>query len=409
VEELGRIRALLAASNPAAALDLMGTLYRQAVEAADWSVAAFLANWMGQVHEASGGALADALTWFDQATADAVRSGSQLPGTLATAAFNAGLVLEGQGRTTAAVRRYEMAAKAAGAADNGALEAESRLRWGILLAELGQVMDGHQQLAAAEALARRTGLGSVVGAGRRHLKACRGRLEADPATQFDLLGRAGLARCLGTIDDPCPKVILDAGCGGGAGLEALAQRWPAARVVGVDLPDVAASVRLPRSLRSRVDVQGIDLTAPVGPLPVADVALCHAVLHEVADPTPLLRTLTQAIRPGGQLVGACFTTDYYRDIWSQLEQAGFDPPRPPFRHRPEAVEAALGDAGFTDVETWVEDVAMQISVGQEQPYLERVLRQSLKPEQLVHLLAAIQRPAVLDLSPLHFRARVREG
>jgi hypothetical protein len=28
---------------------------------------------------------------------------------------------------------------------------------------------------------------------------------------------------------------------------------------------------------------------------------------------------------------------------------------------------------------------------------------------LVHLLAAIQRPAVLDLSPLHFRARVREG
>jgi SAM-dependent methyltransferase len=179
-------------------------------------------------------------------------------------------------------------------------------------------------------------------------------------------------------------------------------------VIGVDLAEVAASVRLPRHLRSRVEVRGADLTIPGAQLPAADVVLCHGVLHEVADPTAIVRNLAEAMRPKGQLVGSCFTTDYYLQIWSQLQQAGMDPPRPSFRHCPEAVEAALRTAGFADVETWVEDVAVQVAGGLEQPYLERVLRQSLNPEQLVHLTTTIGSPLVLDLAPLHFRARVPE-
>jgi 2-polyprenyl-3-methyl-5-hydroxy-6-metoxy-1,4-benzoquinol methylase len=161
-------------------------------------------------------------------------------------------------------------------------------------------------------------------------------------------------------------------------------------VIGVDLAEVAASVRLPRHLRSRVEVRGADLTIPGAQLPAADVVLCHGVLHEVADPTAIVRNLAEAMRPKGQLVGSCFTTDYY------------------LQNCPEAVEAALRTAGFADVETWVEDVAVQVAGGLEQPYLERVLRQSLNPEQLVHLTTTIGSPLVLDLAPLHFRARVPE-
>jgi hypothetical protein len=130
------------------------------------------------------------------------------------------------------------------------------------------------------------------------------------------------------------------------------------------------------------------------------------VLHEVARPVEVLQTVAGIIRPGGQLTGACFTTDYYARIWADLEQAGEDPPRPPFRHQPGEVEAALRAAGFTGVETWTEDVAVQIDDAQEPIFFERVLRRSLQPLQFTQLRAATGHPLVLDLRPLHFHARL---
>jgi SAM-dependent methyltransferase len=230
------------------------------------------------------------------------------------------------------------------------------------------------------------------------------RPEANPAHEFDVLARAGLARSVAGIELSGPGAILDAGCGSGAGLQALADRWPAAHITGVDLPSVATTVRLPRPLRTRVVVRGAELTGPLEEHPTFDAALCHSVLHEVVNPDLLLRTLARSLRPGGQLSGASFTTAYYEQVWSRLDQAGAKPPQPGIRHRPDRIEAALWSAGFTNVETWTEDVAVQVSDQLERSYLQRVLGRPLEPGELDRLMDVVGRPLVLDLSPLHFRA-----
>jgi SAM-dependent methyltransferase len=58
---------------------------------------------------------------------------------------------------------------------------------------------------------------------------------------------AWLARRLASVGGPSPNVILDYGCGGGDTTGLLAQRWPHARVVGVDTSAslIAAAARGP--------------------------------------------------------------------------------------------------------------------------------------------------------------------
>jgi SAM-dependent methyltransferase len=409
VDEAGQVRVLLSAGDTRSALSILGRAYDQAVDGAEWAVAAFAANWIGHVHEHYLGELIESLRWFDQAAADATRSSTHLPGTVATAAFNAGLINEGKGRTTEAVRRYQRAATAAASAGDQTLDGTCRERLGTLLVELGRTLDGVDQLRAAKRLADRTGRQALARRCQIKIKSATARLEADPLTQFDLLARAGLARCLAAVEPPSPARILDAGCGTGAELDVLAARWPSARIIGVDLPAVAAGVRLRRAQRARIELRPADLTAPLNGLAPVDVALCHSVLHEVDNPAAVLQTLAASIRPGGQLVGACFTTAYYAHVWAQLEEAGADPPRPPFRHRPDLIESALRDAGFTGVELWTEDVTVQVGARQEAPFVERVLRQCLEPAQFAQLMAGAGRPLTLDLAPLHFRGRIPEN
>jgi SAM-dependent methyltransferase len=404
VDQAGQVKDLLKAGDIPSAVGLLANIHGAAVEAFDWAAASFAANWIGHVHEQYLKDLTGALAWFDRAETDATTSMIGLPASVATAAFNGGLVSEGRGRSTEAAGRYERAAAAAASAKNPTLEAACLERRGTLLVELGRAIDGCALLRTAGDLAHRAGAQALARRCRNGAGTALRQLEAEPATRFDRLARASINRCLATVELPDPEVILDAGCGAGAGVEALARQWPTARVFGVDDPAVASTVQLPRAIRARVTVRGADLTRPLNDLPPVDVALCHSVLHEVAKPVDVLQTVAGIIRPGGQLIGACFTTDYYARIWADLEQAGEDPPRPPFRHRPDQVEAALWAAGFTGVETWVEEVTVQIDEARAAMFLERVLRRSLQSGQFTQLRAATGHPLLLDLRPLHFRA-----
>jgi SAM-dependent methyltransferase len=406
VEQAGQVKDLLRTGDVPSAVSLLVDVHRNAGEACDWPKASFAANWLGHVHEQHLNDLSGALAWFDRAETDARTSTVALPASIATAAFNGGLVSEGRGRSSEAAARYERAAFAAAAARNPTLQAGCLERRGTVMVELGQAIDGRILLRTAKELAQRAGARALARRCDNGAENALRHLEADPASRFDLLARASLARCLAAVEPPEPELILDAGCGAGAGLEALARQWPGARVFGVDEPAVASAVVLPRSVRARVTVRGAELTRPLNDVPPADVALCHAVLHEVSNPVEVLRTVARTIRPGGQLVGACFTTDYYSGIWADLEQAGEDPPRPPFRHRPGEIEAALLAAGFTGVETWIEEVVVQIDDAHEAMFLQRVLRRPLGPGQFAQVRAATSHPLVLDLRPLHFRARV---
>ncbi len=99
--------------------------------------------------------------------------------------------------------------------------------------------------------------------------------------------------------------VVDIHCGGGRWLIAMARRFPAIELVGIEFePD---SVERARSnveaagLASRVEIhQGnVDQVAAAGEF---DLAYFQYALHQLVDPVGALRVAWRAIRAGGRLV-----------------------------------------------------------------------------------------------------------
>jgi hypothetical protein len=124
----------------------------------------------------------------------------------------------------------------------------------------------------------------------------------------------------------------------------------------------------------------------------------------VVDSAALLGTLIRALRPGGELVGACFSDTYYRDIRATLAAAGATIPAPDIGRSAARIAGALAAAGFSRVETWPEAVELQVATSGAVPHLERLLRRPLEPGEGDRLLVATGSPLRLDLSPLSFHA-----
>jgi SAM-dependent methyltransferase len=187
----------------------------------------------------------------------------------------------------------------------------------------------------------------------------------------------------------------------------MAEYWPDARLVGVDAAEVVRSIRLPRLLRRRVEVRAGDLTT-AWPSEHQngrfDVAVCHGVLHTRTDPAALLQGIARALRPGGELVGATFTDAYQRALRARLEAAGVTFPLPEIRHTPAQIAGALITAGFTAIETWTEDVELQVDGPAATAHLDRILGRSLGPGEAERLLGGTGGSLYRDFSPLSFRA-----
>ncbi len=120
--------------------------------------------------------------------------------------------------------------------------------------------------------------------------------ERAPAS--DARRAAAYAEWIGPVAPGPPATVLDAGCGSGALLAALAARWPDARLTGFD-PAVAqdgtglAGARLLRGGEGRVAGEAFDLVVSV-----------NAIEH-TPDPRRFLASLAAAVAQGGMLVLVC--------------------------------------------------------------------------------------------------------
>ena len=124
----------------------------------------------------------------------------------------------------------------------------------------------------------------------------------DPAGYLRYAGERArpFADLLARVDAGSPRVVIDLGCGEGALTASLAQRWPQARVTGVDSSPEMLAAAVAHAVPGRVafalgDVQDWEPEEPV------DVLVSNAMLHWVPGHDRLLARWARQLAPGGWL------------------------------------------------------------------------------------------------------------
>ncbi len=110
-----------------------------------------------------------------------------------------------------------------------------------------------------------------------------------------------------------PRAVYDLGSGPGNATALLRERWPSARITGVD----ASEEMLAKARASHSDITWVraDISAWRAPEP-ADVIFSNAALHWLGDHERLFPALAAQLAPGGVL--AVQMPDGFRDPWHTL-------------------------------------------------------------------------------------------
>jgi trans-aconitate 2-methyltransferase len=103
---------------------------------------------------------------------------------------------------------------------------------------------------------------------------------------------------LGHIEAEAPRLVYDLGCGAGNVTRFIAERWPAATIVGID--GSAEMLAKARADLPRIEWQQADL-ATWRPPQKPDVIYSNAALHWIEDHAPVFVRLFQSLAPGGTL------------------------------------------------------------------------------------------------------------
>ncbi|WP_088260005.1 methyltransferase domain-containing protein [Fimbriiglobus ruber] len=97
-----------------------------------------------------------------------------------------------------------------------------------------------------------------------------------------------------------PEWIIDLGCGTGALAKTLSERWPGARVVGVDSSKEMLSQATPLAIPGRLEYEQADIATWSTQRPL-DLVVSNAALQWVNDHDGVLTRLAKMLVPGGTL------------------------------------------------------------------------------------------------------------
>ena len=187
------------------------------------------------------------------------------------------------------------------------------------------------------------------------------QLFADPArvATADFLRREIASRMFERLSlvKTAPRQVLDAGCGTGADIAELQQRYPAAQVIGLDAAPgmlaAAGGVQAPRSLLSRLlpAKAGIDLVcADFGNLPFGpnslDLVWSNLALHWHPQPDRVFAEWRRVLRVDGLLMFSNFGPDTFLELRTAFAAMDETPHVLPFVDMHDFGDQ-LVEAGFT--------------------------------------------------------------
>jgi trans-aconitate 2-methyltransferase len=214
--------------------------------------------------------------------------------------------------------------------------------------------------------------------------------------------------------------VVDAGCGSGNVTEDLLAKLPNGRVIGVDgSPSMVeeAAARLgedPRASFICQDLAQLKLDEEV------DHVFSNATFHWIGDHDRLFRSLAAATKPGGSLVAQCGGRGNVAEVIAALGVVNREEPfaeifgeysNPWNFAGPEETEIRLVDAGYEDVECWLEEriAHPEDPRGFFEASFLAPARQVLDPEQFTaytdRLLAEMGQPTSFNYVRLNMTAK----
>jgi len=213
------------------------------------------------------------------------------------------------------------------------------------------------------------------------------------------------------------ETVLDAGCGSGRVTQALIERLPGGRVIGVDeSPSMieAARQRLGPEVDLRVaNLLELELTEPV------DAVFSTATFHWIADHERLFARMRAVLAPGGRLVAQCggegnidILRGLAREVLAREPYARhFEGWQPPWNYAgPDITRARLLAAGFSQAECWLTPALRQPEQPREflstivlGPHVQQ-LPEELRERYMDEVLAALGEPVTVDYVRLNIDA-----
>jgi 2-polyprenyl-3-methyl-5-hydroxy-6-metoxy-1,4-benzoquinol methylase len=115
--------------------------------------------------------------------------------------------------------------------------------------------------------------------------------------------------------------ILEVGCGAGATLAWLRQRWPKAWCAGVDIN--AEQLALAAAGIDYAERCDLDERLPSIALGSVDLLLCLDVLEHLRDPWAVLRSLGELVCPGGTAIVSVPNVRHASVVWPLLAAGRF--------------------------------------------------------------------------------------